>query len=97
MRVGHVELEGDRIAALGDPGDVLVVPGYVDLQLNGAFGIDLAREPERLWELAALLPRAGVTSFLPTIVTSPVSTPARRLRATASATSQATSCAVVGK
>ena len=32
------------------------VPGYVDLQLNGAFGIDLAAEPERLWELAALLP-----------------------------------------
>jgi N-acetylglucosamine-6-phosphate deacetylase len=46
------------------------VPGYVDLQLNGAFGIDLAAEPERLWELAALLPRAGVATFLPTIPTS---------------------------
>jgi N-acetylglucosamine-6-phosphate deacetylase len=46
------------------------VPGYVDLQVNGAFGIDLAAEPERLWELAALLPRAGVTTFLPTITTS---------------------------
>ena len=48
-----------------------VVPGLVDLQCNGAFGIDLGTEPERLWELAALLPRAGVTAFLPTIITSP--------------------------
>lgn len=48
-----------------------VVPGLVDLQCNGAFGIDLGAEPERLWELAALLPQAGVTAFLPTIVTTP--------------------------
>jgi len=47
------------------------VPGYVDLQCNGALGIDLATEPERLWELAAALPRWGVTAWLPTIVTSP--------------------------
>jgi N-acetylglucosamine-6-phosphate deacetylase len=46
----------------------VLVPGFVDLQLNGAFGIDLAVEPERVWELAAQLPRAGVTAFLPTIV-----------------------------
>jgi N-acetylglucosamine-6-phosphate deacetylase len=49
---------------------VLVPGGYVDLQLNGAFGIDLVAEPERLWQLAALLPRAGVTAWLPTIVSS---------------------------
>jgi N-acetylglucosamine-6-phosphate deacetylase len=49
---------------------VLVPGGYVDLQVNGAFGIDLVAEPERLWELAALLPRAGVTAWLPTIVSS---------------------------
>jgi N-acetylglucosamine-6-phosphate deacetylase len=69
--VGHVETEGERIIGVGEPGALLVVPGFVDLQLNGGFGIDLATEPERLWELAARLPRAGVTSFLPTIVTSP--------------------------
>jgi N-acetylglucosamine-6-phosphate deacetylase len=49
----------------------LVAPGYVDLQCNGGLGIDLASEPERLWELGALLPRFGVTAWLPTIVTSP--------------------------
>ena len=46
-------------------------PGYVDLQCNGGFGIDLVREPERLWELGALLPRFGVTAWLPTIVSAP--------------------------
>jgi N-acetylglucosamine-6-phosphate deacetylase len=49
----------------------VVVPGFVDLQVNGAGGIDLTAEPERLWEVAALLPRWGVTAWLPTIVTSP--------------------------
>jgi N-acetylglucosamine-6-phosphate deacetylase len=49
----------------------LVAPGFVDLQCNGAVGIDLASEPERLWELAAALPRWGVTAWLPTIVTTP--------------------------
>jgi N-acetylglucosamine-6-phosphate deacetylase len=49
---------------------LLAVPGFVDVQCNGALGIDLARQPERLWELAAMLPRWGVTAWLPTIVTS---------------------------
>ena len=48
-----------------------VVPGFIDLQCNGAVGIDLSTEPERLWEVAEALPRWGVTAWLPTIVTSP--------------------------
>jgi N-acetylglucosamine-6-phosphate deacetylase len=54
-----------------DLGGFLVAPGYIDLQCNGGLGIDLASEPERLWELGALLPRFGVTAWLPTIVTTP--------------------------
>lgn len=50
---------------------LLVVPGFVDLQVNGVMGIDLAHEPHRLAELAAKMPRYGVTTFLPTIITSP--------------------------
>jgi N-acetylglucosamine-6-phosphate deacetylase len=50
---------------------LVVVPGFVDLQCNGAGGIDLTTSPERLWEVAALLPRWGVTAWLPTVVTSP--------------------------
>lgn len=52
-----------------DAAGLLVAPGFVDLQSNGGHGIDLTVAPERLWELAELLPRYGVTSFLPTIVT----------------------------
>jgi len=57
----------EEIAADG----FLVAPGYLDLQCNGGLGIDLAGEPERLWELGAELPRFGVTAWLPTIVTTP--------------------------
>ena len=54
-----------------DGAGLLAAPGFIDLQCNGAVGIDLASEPERLWELAGLLPRWGVTAWLPTIVTTP--------------------------
>lgn len=58
-------------AAVVEAAGLLAVPGFVDLQCNGALGIDLASEPERLWELGAALPRWGVTAWLPTIVTAP--------------------------
>jgi N-acetylglucosamine-6-phosphate deacetylase len=49
----------------------LVAPGLIDLQINGAFGHDFTGNPESIWEVGAMLPRSGVTSFLPTIVSSP--------------------------
>ncbi len=50
----------------------IVAPGFVDLQVNGGLGIDLTAEPERIGELARHLVTGGVTSFLPTIIsTSP--------------------------
>lgn len=59
--------EPDRVvSAVG----LTVVPGYIDLQVNGAAGCDLTASPDRMWEVAAALPVYGVTSFLPTIVTS---------------------------
>ena len=48
-----------------------VVPGFIDVQINGGFGIDLTGQPARVGELAALLPRTGVTAFVPTVVTAP--------------------------
>jgi N-acetylglucosamine-6-phosphate deacetylase len=48
-----------------------IVPGFIDLQINGAHGIDVTTQPDRIGELAALLPRYGVTAFLPTVVTCP--------------------------
>jgi N-acetylglucosamine-6-phosphate deacetylase len=51
----------------------------VDLQVNGAVGIDLTAEPAKLWDVAAALPAFGVTSFLPTIITAPRATVDRAL------------------
>lgn len=56
-----------------DAPHLIVAPGFVDLQCNGGWGIDLTSEPERVWELATELPRHGVTSFLPTLVSCPTS------------------------
>ena len=49
-----------------------LVPGFIDLQLNGAIGLDFTTESRSIWPVAAHLPRYGVTSFLPTIITSPL-------------------------
>ena len=79
---------GPRLAAPDaaptlDVSGLLVAPGFIDLQINGALGIDLADEPERLWEVGAALSRYGVTGFLPTIITSPAGTPERAMAALA--------------
>ena len=51
--------------------DSLLVPGFVDLQVNGAFGVDVASEPSRLAELSEALLSTGTTAYLPTIISSP--------------------------
>lgn len=47
----------------------VVAPGFLDLQINGGFGVDFTTEPERVREVAKRLPQMGVTSFLPTLIT----------------------------
>lgn len=73
-RSGTLTVEQGRIAAIeeGARGRPVawIAPGLIDLQVNGAFGVDLASEPERLAELAARLPATGVTGFLPTLISS---------------------------
>ena len=54
-----------------DVNGLLVSPGFVDVQINGGFGIDLLSEPTAMWRLGRHLLRTGVTAFLPTIITSP--------------------------
>jgi N-acetylglucosamine-6-phosphate deacetylase len=77
---GDVLIDGERLADPAgswpdelqlDAAGLIVAPGFIDMQCNGAHGVDLATEPSRLWELGSALPRYGVTAFLPTIVTSP--------------------------
>ena len=50
---------------------LLAAPGFIELQVNGGFGHDFTAEPASIWTVGAVLPRYGVTTFLPTIVTSP--------------------------
>src|ERR687893_3176033 len=54
-------------------GDSLLLPGFVDLQVNGAFGVDVATEPSRLAELSEALLSTGTTAYLPTVISSPES------------------------
>ena len=54
-----------------DATGLLLAPGFIDLQLNGGFGLDFTADPTTIWDVAAALPRFGVTAFLPTIITSP--------------------------
>jgi len=48
----------------------IAAPGWIDIQINGAFGLDFSADPASLWEAAAKLPRFGVAGFLPTVITS---------------------------
>ena len=84
-------IQGEKIAALVpssqfrapyrvpvmDLAGYLIAPGYIDLQHNGAFGKDFTEDPESIWDVAEGLIHYGVTSFLPTIITSPLGTIAR--------------------
>ncbi|HEX5917342.1 MAG TPA: amidohydrolase family protein [Nocardioides sp.] len=53
-----------------DATGLTVLPGVIDLQVNGVAGIDLTAEPARLWEAGAALAAYGVTAWLPTVITS---------------------------
>jgi len=76
---GAVVVERGRIACLLEnpaAGDLpsrqlqaaFVAPGFVDLQVNGAFGHEVDDNPAALLALARSLPATGVTTFLPTLV-----------------------------
>jgi N-acetylglucosamine-6-phosphate deacetylase len=85
-RCGADPAVGDRSPAAGgvpggrlDATGLLVAPGLIDVQCNGAAGVDVTADPERLWDVAAALPRWGVTAWLPTVVTAAASTRERAL------------------
>src|SRR5258708_16519371 len=81
-------LDDDKILAIGatdkvtcppeakrlDAAGRLLSSGFIDLQINGAFGLDFTAAPETIWEVGARLPQYGLTAFLPPIITSPLAT-----------------------
>lgn len=56
-----------------DAAGLWIAPGYIDIQINGGFGVDFSNQPEEADSVAKELPRLGVTAFLPTIVSSSAS------------------------
>jgi N-acetylglucosamine-6-phosphate deacetylase len=66
-----------------DATGLLVAPGFIDLQVNGAFGHDVTSDPPSIWAVAAGLPRTGVTAFLPTVVSAPLEAVAAAMAALA--------------
>jgi N-acetylglucosamine-6-phosphate deacetylase len=64
--------------------DGFLLPGFVDLQVNGYFGVELASADVAGWStVASRLPATGTTAFLPTFITRPVDELAAALRRTA--------------
>ncbi|WP_326640426.1 amidohydrolase family protein [Nonomuraea fuscirosea] len=93
-RCVRVELDGSRIAAVSDLTDVggtsdaLILPGLVDLQVNGYGGLDFNApdlSPGDVSDLVRELWRRGTTTLCPTIITAPEAAIVRNLRVIAAA------------
>lgn len=91
LRRFDVVIDGERIVDLVEPGErgspqkgdldvtgLVVAPGFIDLQINGGWGVDFTTDPEAIERVAHRLPSTGVTAFCPTVITAP---PATRLAA----------------
>jgi N-acetylglucosamine-6-phosphate deacetylase len=80
--------------------DGWIIPGLIDLQVNGAGGVDFtsAKDPEQAVEkVGCLLAQHGVTAFCPTIVSAPAEVIVSRLRAwRAAPAEQALASEVIG-
>ncbi len=74
---GVVEVDGGRItsvrAASGPQPDRFIVPGFIDVQVNGHADIDVASASGEDWHrLDQALLGQGVTAWCPTLVTAPL-------------------------
>ena len=85
---GTVVIEGERIKAVGSKEEIpipahakiinvsgdFISPGFIDLHLHGAWGGDvMSASLEDLSKMSRGLVRNGVTAFLPTTLTGPLS------------------------
>ena len=85
---GWIEVEGERIAAAGsgtpsrapdERHDGIIAPGLCDLQVNGAGGHEVADGSAAMDAIDAIQLEHGVTSYLPTIVSTDDATADRAL------------------
>jgi len=79
---GFVEVTGGVIGRVGaglQPADIALadgylVPGFVDLQVNGYYGVEFQIADAAAWgRVTARLPETGTTACLPTMITAPIS------------------------
>jgi N-acetylglucosamine-6-phosphate deacetylase len=82
---GAVATRGEKIAAVGRRGMIaaeagarvfdgrglILAPGFIDVQINGGFGLDFTEDATSIWKVGKELGRYGVTGFLATIITAP--------------------------
>ena len=70
---GRVEFSSriDRLEPRSTTSRDYVLPGLIDLQVNGTHGMDvMAASPDDLTDMSRYLAREGVTAYLPTAITS---------------------------
>ena len=67
---GKIISPRDRADIVIDLGGKITAPGFIDIQINGGFGCDFSRNPEKLDCVAKRLLQFGVTGFLPTVISS---------------------------
>jgi N-acetylglucosamine-6-phosphate deacetylase len=98
---GYVTCDDGRITAVsaGPPprrpdvvlSDGVLLPGFVDLQVNGYFGVELDRVDGTGWAtVASRLAETGTTAFLPTFITCPIAEMIDSLRRAAAIVGQLT-------
>jgi len=91
---GYVRVEGGVIADVGhgaspgaadvDLADGILAPGFVDLQVNGYYGVEFQIADAASWaSVAGRLAETGTTAFLPTMITAPVDEMAAAVRSAA--------------
>jgi N-acetylglucosamine-6-phosphate deacetylase len=95
LEPGYVAVSGGRITEVAagpppGPADVqlaagMLLPGFVDLQVNGYFGVEMMTAGPAGWaDVARRLPETGATAFLPTYITAPLADLVAGLRRAAS-------------
>ena len=90
--VGFVEITDGLISRVGagpQPADITLadgylLPGFVDLQVNGYYGVEFQIADAEGWaRVMTRLPETGTTACLPTMITAPVSSLADALQTAA--------------
>ncbi|MFN8442728.1 MAG: N-acetylglucosamine-6-phosphate deacetylase [Caldilineaceae bacterium] len=74
----------------------VIAPGFIDLQVNGGYGEDFTDNPQAIIPVAARLPETGVTAFLPTRITSALTSYPDWLRTAEEAAQQVKGAQVLG-